>query len=269
MFEEVRNSLGDLPQGSTHDRLRVEAALHIWRKHSPNLLLIHLVVYDDLAHRFGPLSSQALAALERTDEEVARVQNAIGRSAAFVVLSDHGFLPVEKDVAPHVALVEEGLLGRNGSGALKLRKLGAIHAGGSFAAYWLQPPTGQDREALERAVKRIAATGAVAEIVDRKKLRALGADPDAELILDAAPGFLFSDRSSEPLVRESVDGHGTHGHLPSHPGLEACFVALGQGIPHAKNLGRVHLTQIAPTLANLLGLRDRTLPSDAPALDLT
>jgi predicted AlkP superfamily pyrophosphatase or phosphodiesterase len=268
LFDEVKNGLGDLPPDSTHDWLRTEAALHIWRKHSPDLLLIHLVVYDDQAHHFGPLSAQALAALERTDEEIARVQQAIGRSATFVVLSDHGFVPVEKEVAPQVALAEEGLFGRNGSGALKLRKLGAIHAGGSYAAYWLQPPTRQDREALERAVKRIASTGAVAEIVDREKLHTLGADPDAELILDAAPGFLFSDRSNGPLVCESADDHGAHGHLPSHPGLEACFVALGQGIQRGKILGRIHLTQIAPTLARILGLPDRALPSNSPTLDL-
>jgi hypothetical protein len=166
-------------------------------------------------------------------------------------------------------LEEEGLFGRNGSNALRLKKLGAIHAGGSFAIYWLKKPTISDHQALRRAINRVAATGAVAEIVDRKKLRELGADPDATAILDAARGFYFSDRTEGPLVRDCPSQHGAHGQLPSQRGLEACFVAVGQGIRPGKNLGRIHLTQVAPTLAKILGLSPRSLASKSSPLRLS
>src|SRR5579863_6307225 len=162
LFEEVKNNFQSLPPDPTHDTLRTEAALYLWRRYRPDLLLIHLVVYDDVAHHFGPTSPAAGAALERTDAEIARVRKAVGRQATLVVLSDHGFLPVEKDVAPQVALEHEGLLGRTTAGAVKLKKLGAIHAGGSFAIYWLEHPIAQDRRALRRAINRVRATGAVA-----------------------------------------------------------------------------------------------------------
>ena len=268
LFDEVRNGLQTLPPDATHDRLRTEAALYLWRQYRPDLLLIHLVVYDEMAHHLGPFSPQALAALEQTDTEVARIRKAVGGRATFVVLSDHGFVSVEKEVAAQVALENEGLFGRNVAGGLKLKKLGAIHAGGSFAIYWLKAPTLQDRRALARAVGRICETGAVAEVVDRKKLRALGADPDAELILDAAPGYYFSDRQDGPLVRDSVDDHGAHGHLPSQAGLDACFIAVGPGIRKGKSLGRIALTQVAPTLARVLRLPARALATKAEALDL-
>ena len=201
---------------------------------------------------------------------MARVRVAIGEHTTFIVLSDHGFLPVEKDVAPQIALEAEGLFGRNsnGAGALKLKKLGAIHAGGSFAIYWLEPPKEEEWQALTRAVEQVAATGAVSQVLDRKQLRELGADPDAAVILDAANGFSFSDRTEGPLVCDSVNDRGTHGHLPAREGLEASFVAVGPGIKPAKNLGRLLLTQIAPTLAAILRLPANSLASQAAAIDL-
>jgi len=268
LFEEVKNSLHGLTPDVMHDRLRTEAALYLWEHYHPDLLLIHLVVYDEMAHHLGPFSPQTIAALEQTDIEIARVRKVVGGRVTLVVLSDHGFVSVEKEVAPQIALEAEGLFGRNAAGALQLKRLGAIHAGGSFAIYWLKAPTLQDRAALARAVRRICETGAVAEVVDRKKLRALGADPDAELILDAAQGYYFSDRNEGPLVRDSVDDRGAHGHLPSQTGLDACFIAVGPGIKNGKTLGRISITQVAPTLARILGLPVGALISESEPLDL-
>lgn len=268
LFEEVRNALSTLPSGVPHDRLRVEGALHLWRRYKPDLLLLHLVDYDSMSHHFGPLSKEAIAALEQSDGEIARAQKAVGPSVNFVVLSDHGFVPVEKDVAPEIALTEEGLIGVNVRGALELKNLGAIHAGGSFAIYWLKPPTDREWQGLTRVIEQIGATHAIAEVLGQHELRILGADPDAALILDAAPGFYFSDRIEGPLVRDSVDDRGTHGQLPSREGLEACFVAVGPGVRPGKNLGRILLTQVAPTLAKISRLPADALASEATALDL-
>jgi predicted AlkP superfamily pyrophosphatase or phosphodiesterase len=269
LFEEVTNDLQRMPPDSTHDSLRTRAALHIWRHYRPDLLLIHLVVYDDMAHHFGPTSAEAIAALERMDAEVARVRTAVGRQATLVILSDHGFVRVEKDVAPQVALEQEGLLGRNAAGGLRLKKLGAIHAGGSFAIYWLKKSSVRDRQALRRAMNRVRATGAVADVVDPRKLRQLGADPDAVLILDAARGYYFSDRTEGPLIVNHANDRGAHGHLPSRPGLEACFVAVGPRIKPGKKLRRFHLTRVAPTLAKILELPPGGLVSESSALNLS
>jgi hypothetical protein len=84
-------------------------------------------------------------------------------------------------------------------------------------------------------------------------------------MLEAAPGFYFSDRMEGPAVRDSVKDRGTHGHLPTRAGLEAAFIAVGQEIAAGKNLGRVSLKQIAPTLARLMGLpADILAPEEKP-----
>jgi predicted AlkP superfamily pyrophosphatase or phosphodiesterase len=270
LFEELSRSLKPAFAHAKPDRLRGEAALYLWEKYRPALLMVHFVGYDQQAHRHGPVSREALAAVEQADAEIGRLgEAAAGRDpVTMVVLSDHGFVAVEKEVAPLVVLVEEGLFDSNAEGKPELRRLGAVHAGGSFAVYWLEEPTAEERRSLARALNRLGATGAVAEVVDRTRLESLSADPDAELMLEAAPGYYFSDRVDGPVVRASMKDHGTHGHLPARAGLEASFIVAGPGVAAGKNLGRIRLTQVAPTLARELGLSPDMLASEAEPVDL-
>jgi len=271
LFPEVMKVLKPILGGATPDRLRSEAALYLWARYRPDLLLVHFVHYDQLAHQFGPTSPQALAAIEQADEEIGRFREALleREATTLVVLSDHGFASVEKEAAPLAVLAEEGLFDREADGTPKLGKLGAVHAGGSFAVYWLEKPSVSDRESLQRAVKRLVEAGAVEEVLDRERLESLSADPDAELSLDAAPGVYFSDRFEGPLVRDSLKDRGTHGQLPTRPGLEASFIVAGHEVSGSRNLGCIALTQVAPTLACRLGLPSDILAShEKPVLEL-
>ena len=271
LFEEVTKALQPILSNAHSDHIRGEAALHVWRNYRPDLLLVHFVGYDEQSHRHGPLSPRAFAALEQSDAEIGRIREAVtgGGPVELVVLSDHGFVPVEKEAAPLVVLSEEGLFDSDAEGNPQLRKLGAVHAGGSFAIYWLEKPGAEERRALDRALQRLSVTGAVAEIVDRQRLEALAADPDAEFILDAAPGYYFSDRFDGPVVRPTVKDRGTHGHLPTRSGLEAAFIAVGPEIARGKNLQRISLARITTALVGALGLATDMLATEESPLDLT
>jgi predicted AlkP superfamily pyrophosphatase or phosphodiesterase len=270
LFGEVANLLVPLLGKADPDELRGEAALHLWNHYRPDLLLVHFVWYDAKAHTFGPASEEALAALESADRAIGKVRETISSdaSATLVVLSDHGFVPVEKEAAPLAVFAEHGLFARGADGSLALRRLGAVSAGGSLAVYWLEPPSADDRRRLESAVKEIQATGAVKDVLDRQRLESLAADPDAELMLEAAPGICFSDRLEGPVVNDSPKDRGAHGYLPTHPGMEATFVAAGLEIAPGKNLGRISLKQIARTLGQIMGLPDDILATEEKPLDL-
>lgn len=271
LYEEMLRVLGPVLGRVKPDRLRTEAALYLMKKYRPDLVLLHLGEYDFQAHRYGPASRQALAALEETDAEIGRLRQASGEpgEVTFVVLSDHGFLPVEKEIAPLVVLAEEGLFGKHGTRKPELQRLGAVQAGGSFALYWLEEPSTEDRRALDRAVTQLRKTGAIAEVVDRPTLELLAADPDAELMLDASPGYCFSDRFRGPVVQKTTTDHGTHGQLPSRAGLEASFIVAGPDVAPGKNLGRFKLTDVAPTLAQCLGIPSNMLASENEPLQLS
>jgi predicted AlkP superfamily pyrophosphatase or phosphodiesterase len=270
LYEELMKALAPLMEGASPDRLRCEGALYLWKRFRPDLLLLHLIEYDHHAHQSGPFSEQAAAALERTDAEIALLRDFTReRHATFVVLSDHGFIPVEKEAAPLAVMAEEGLFGAGKNGAWELDRLGAVHAGGSLALYWLEAPNAANRRALARSLQRLKDSGALGEIVDRGRLESLGADPDAEMILEAAPGFYFSGRMDGPVIGEGTADGGTHGNLPSVKGLEAAFVAAGEGIAPGKKLGRSTLAQVGSTLMDLMGLPVETLAADASPFDLS
>ena len=267
LFGQVAQALAPMLGKADPDQLRGEGALYLWNRFRPDLLLVHFVWYDAQAHAFGPASAQALSALESADRALGKIRDAISSDPAanLVVLSDHGFVAVEKEAAPLVVFAEQGLFARGADGSLSLRRLGVVSAGGSLALYWLQQPSPDDRRRLAAAVDQLRASGAVQEIVDRGQLERLEADPDAELMLEAAPGFCFSDRLEGPVVSDSPKDLGTHGYLPSHPGMEAMFIAVGREIAPGKNLGRISLKQIAPTLAKIMGLPpDILAPKEKP-----
>jgi Type I phosphodiesterase / nucleotide pyrophosphatase len=270
LVEEVLRELAPTLPDVVGDNLRTGAAIHIWKKFHPQLLLLHLVDYDHAAHHYGPFASQSIEALEKSDAEIGRLRGALDghEPVTLVVLSDHGFVPVEKDAAPFVLFGEEGLFVKVNETEWELRRLGAVNAGGSLALYWLEKPSTEDRRALDRALERLRETGAAAESVDGSKLEELSADPDASVIIDAAQGHFFSDRFDGPLVRPSVEVRGTHGNLPGVSGLEASFVASGPGIARGRNLGRLKLIQVGRSLIELLGLPPETLASDVPPPDL-
>ena len=254
LFREVAQVLTPLLGKADLDQLRGEAALYLWNHYRPDLLLVHFVWYDAQAHAIGPAA--ALAALQSADREIGKIRDAVSSDpgTSLVVLSDHGFAPVEREAAPLVALADHGLFARGADGSLVLRRLGAVNAGGSFALYWLEEPTADDRRRLDQAVETLLATGAVEQVVNREKLAALEADPDAELMLEAVPGLAFSDRTEGPVISDSPKDRGTHGYLPTRSGMEATFIAAGREVAVGKNLGRISLKQIAPTLAHLMGL---------------
>ncbi len=270
LFGEVAKLLAPMLGKADPDQLRGEAALYLWNHYRPDLLLVHFILYDAKAHAFGPASAEALKALESADRAIGKIREATSADPAttLVALSDHGFLPVEKEAAPLVAFAQNGLFARGADGSLSLRRLGAVNAGGSMAVYWLEPPSTDDRRRLEAAVGELQAAGVVQEVIDREKLETLQADPDAELMIEAAPGFTFSERMEGPLVSNSAQDRGAHGYLPSRTGMEATFSIVGCDIAAGKNLGRISIQQIAPTLAKIMGLPADILASEAKPLDL-
>jgi len=270
LFAEVAQALKPLMGKVDPDQLRGEAATYLWKRYRPDLLLVHFVWYDAQAHANGPTSFQALTALESADRTIGKIREAISSdpATALVVLSDHGFVTVKREAAPLVVFADQGLFARGADGSLSLRRLGAVNAGGSLAVYWLEEASPDDQRRLAAAVDRLKALGAVGKIVERRDLEALEADPDAELMIEASPGFCFSDRLEGPVISDFPQDRGAHGYLPTLPGMEAVFIAVGQGCAPGKNLGRISLREIAPTLARMMGLPADILASGEKPLVL-
>ena len=97
------------------DHVWTEAGVHILTRHRPNLLLFHLLNTDSTHHRYGHGTPAGFTALAHADTQLGRLVAAVEASGrreqtTFVVVSDHGFKTVTRQLRPNVVLRREGLL---------------------------------------------------------------------------------------------------------------------------------------------------------------
>ena len=87
---------------------------HILRTHHPDLALLHLTHLDTVEHLKGPRTADAYAAINGADGQVRQVWQEVKRDypegATLLVVSDHGFTPVERLILPNIPLRDAGLL---------------------------------------------------------------------------------------------------------------------------------------------------------------
>ena len=270
LVQEVTQALWPLLAGVDPDTLRTRVAAYVLKKYRPNLLLLHLSNPDHVEHEKGPASPEAAKALEASDTRIGDMLKAVweagmANSTDVFIVSDHGFLSADHDIRPNVLLVKAGLLSVNSGGQLTGGKVATLSNGGSFFIYW---PDSQDlRGEVRTALKPLLDLTLVWGEFERTTLRELGADPAAQLALDAQVGYGFEAAAVGDLVALKSPG-GRHGYLPYRPGLEASFIAWGPGIKRGVNLHRIRMTSEAPTILKALGVTDPQFGEGPPLAEI-
>jgi hypothetical protein len=92
----------------------------------------------------------------------------------------------------------------------------------------------------------------IREVWTRADLDARGAQPEAAFGLDVEDGF-YTGAGTDVLVKPSTS-KGGHGFAPDRPALHASLILTGPSIQRRGSLGVVRMTQVAPTLARILGV---------------
>jgi predicted AlkP superfamily pyrophosphatase or phosphodiesterase len=267
---ELAWAMGIPHRGSEDDANRTKAASYFFTRHHPNLVLLHLEALDAAEHRFGPHTPQANSALERADVHIGEMLSAVKQaglesSTDVVVLSDHGFLSVDRAVRPNVLLARAGLLTADSKGKITGGRITTVVNDGSFFLYW---PQGSDlRAEVDSALKPLCDQGLVQAVFGQEALHEMGADPEARLAVEAPAGVEYTAEASGPLVQPLDREEGAHGFLPSRQGLESSFIARGPDIRSGVNLHRIQLTEIGPTILDAMGIRDPKF-GDRPPLDV-
>jgi predicted AlkP superfamily pyrophosphatase or phosphodiesterase len=112
--------------------------------------------------------------------------------------------------------------------------------------------------ALLAGLKADPANG-IERIIERDEVAKLGGDGDADFYVNlgegmAATGYL---RPGLPL-RFPSPYKGMHGYFPDDPRMASTFLIKGPGIAPGRDLGRIDMRAIAPTLeAQLTGAKPR------------
>jgi predicted AlkP superfamily pyrophosphatase or phosphodiesterase len=68
-------------------------------------------------------------------------------------------------------------------------------------------------------------------------------------------GYYALADATSPLVSDVPGTQGSHGFSPEYPEMRAAFFIAGPGIARGRDLGLIDMRQIAPTVAQLLGVR--------------
>lgn len=234
----------------------------ILRKHHPRLALLHLGNTDHVQHLNGPRTKEAYAAIKEVDAQVKQIWDEAKRDypegVTIFIVSDHGFSPISHAIFPNVILRNAGLV-RVKDGKIVGGDVRIVPQGGSAFLYILD----QDRrdEIAERIQSAFAGAKGLEKIVPTDQLNDYGVatpeqDPHApDMVLFANEGYVFGDTAAGALpFIEKPERSGTHGHDPNLPDLHATFIACGAGIKPGTRIGIINNTDVAPTMAKLLGL---------------
>jgi predicted AlkP superfamily pyrophosphatase or phosphodiesterase len=254
LLESVETARGKPFGWPQTDRDRTDIAKFILATHDPHVLLLHLIALDGAQHSSGPGSPQAMETLKEMDAYVGEILDQVkasGRPTHVSVVSDHGFLPLTTMLQPNAAFKNEGLLTLNDRGNVETWKAYYQSSGGSGYVH-VKDPADRDRvHKILLALKKDPANG-IREIWTADDLAKRGAHPDAAFGLDVVDGF-YTGGGTDVLVKPSST-KGGHGFGPDRKALQSSFILSGPTVQRRGNVGVIPMTQIAPTLARILGV---------------
>ncbi len=242
-----------LPDAARRDAILVSLACELVADPAPPaLLLVRLSATGEALERSGPGSPEARAAFASADAGLRQLlgcldaAGALGVSAVAVV-GDRGFLAVHTAIQPNLVLARRQLL----SATRSLGRWSAIARsnGGSAFVYAVD-----EEGAVEarRALEDAAAETRAFRVVSADELFELGADPETWFGLEATPGFVFGAKATGALL-EPAGMRGASGYLPGRREMQPAFVLWGRGVRAGVTIPWMRQSDVAPTLARLLG----------------
>lgn len=255
--EEVEQ-FGEKSSSAWRDQIWTDAAVDIIEKHAPDLLLVHLLQTDSIQHQYAPLSPAAYIAYAYADRCLERLIDAVRSIGAldrttFIVASDHGFATYTHTIRPNIALVNLGLLQKQGD-----RYTGSVwvkEEGGAASIYIRDVK--RRAELVPKLKTYFESLPGVSHVYTNEEAQAIGlpsekvSDQAPQLYLTAASDYAFGDGTNGPLTQSGAP-RGQHGYLNNMPEVQALFVASGAAIKPGVQLGAISNLRVAPTIAKIL-----------------
>jgi predicted AlkP superfamily pyrophosphatase or phosphodiesterase len=258
LLQKMQARLGPYMRGNDPsppgDEIKTRFALDILKTQKPKFMTIHLSSLDEQQHGHGPFSPEANADLELIDGQLALLfaaSRANDPKAIALVVSDHGFVQITHRVNLMQPFLRAGLLQSGGSWKAQ------PWSGAGMAAVMLHDPADSQTESqvrdLLQTLKADPSNG-IAEVLERDAIKQRGAFPDASFLIVMKLGYYALADATSPLLSDVQGTPGSHGFSPEYPEMRAAFFIEGAGIARGRDLGLIDMRQIAPTVAQLLGV---------------
>jgi hypothetical protein len=248
-------SPGTARPGAARDAVLIDVACELAHAAKrPRLLLLRLSQTSAALSLHGPGSPEAARAFEAVDRELKRWLECLRdanqlETTSVMLVGDFGYGSVHTAIVPNAALANARLIAKTGNAVQSWDAIARSNGGSAFVYARGERPALRARDVLERESH---ASGAFRVLTADEMLRA-GADPEAWFGLEAEPGFAFADETSGELLQPAAV-RGTGGYVHAGPALDPGFAAWGRGIRRGIRIPVMQQTDVAPTLARLLGV---------------
>ncbi len=227
------------------DQLWTDAGVYLIKRHKPNLLLFHLLSLDSTHHTFGPRTLASLGTMAFLDSCVNRLVEATRAAGildrtTFILVSDHGFKQVTKQIR---------------AGVMAGDKAHVVPEGGSALVY------ARDPAELPALRKIFEGAEGISDVVTKERYAEFGfPDPAkdqqmADMVLFAKTGYAYGGGTSGPAITINTSPTGSHGYNSADPDMDSIFIASGRSIKPGVTIDRIANTDVAPTIATLLGIK--------------
>jgi predicted AlkP superfamily pyrophosphatase or phosphodiesterase len=260
----MEGKFGNLRRGIEQpylDDFAVQCAAETIRRKKPNLLLLHLTELDEAKHEHGTMGPHIEKVLFRMDFRLGKLIKAVEEvglkdDTTFIVIGDHGQLDVKYKVRLNKLLKDRGLI-YDENGILKWKAY-IQSCGGSAYLHIKNGDKAVEQEALE-ILRQAVSDGSygIEKLYSGSDLSAFHAYPYHCYMLEAKAGYCFEDEAEDPIIINSIEQgikHATHGYKPDKPYYKSVMVISGNNIKKNYLIGSAELTDIAPTMASILGL---------------
>ncbi len=267
----------------------MDAAKHTIKKHLPDLMFVYLPHLDYAGQKYGPQSNEFQKSLVELDNIIGELlefldSNNLQHQYDIMILSEYSFEKVNKSISPNVILRDEGFLSIR---KIEGREYLDLEHSKAFAMVDHQIAHVFVKPGIEEAVTKIFKKydDSILEILDKKAQRSRNIlhPRSGDLILSAQdsswfnyywwkdkerapdfafnvdihrkPGFdpleLFIDTSSKTISQDVSLIKGSHGLVKNKE--ENNLPLCGLSISPKETPDLINVTQIAPTVMNILG----------------
>lgn len=244
------------PRQAWRDRLYTAAAVDILRKHHPDLLMLHLLALDSIEHRTGYGTDADYNTVAFLDDRVKDVMDAVKANGdlertTFIIVSDHGQSSVHKHIDPNMVIAKAGL----GSGSANPT---FAMADGGFALIYQKHATAESTAQLKALFAN--QEGVLSALTPDEAARMGWPTPAQtsqapDLLLYAKTDYAFArNRGDGDAVVTTTEQVGQHGYPNTEPLMQAIFIAAGHDIVNKGEIPAFPNLDVAPTIAQILGL---------------
>jgi predicted AlkP superfamily pyrophosphatase or phosphodiesterase len=215
----------------------------------PRLIMAWWHGADGVGHRAGPQHPEIVEQIAEQDGHLAQLLEGIDARnlwarTTLLIVSDHGMTPVREVIDVRGPLEAAGIEAD-------------VFPGAATAQIFLADP--EQKAAALQVVSQIPDVDVHAD-GPPPELRMTHANRNGDLMLITTPPRTFYQvgalqRAGIWVGTTFLDWQtGLHGYHPDLADMHAILLAMGRGVPKGSRIGAVHATDVAPTIAHLLGI---------------